>query len=599
MQMIDERGYSFTRYEKQNMGKQIMKTTISIITGVMLGFASVAWAISPSSDIHTAAVECPREMTDDNCERLKEEARNRAAAEAASMLAYCGSRGCGGPYQEYYREINGYLYHCRGYPNYMKCTLVEELEANAEGAAPRTLMIAQPTGHGGFFGGPNADGSKWIERGGNTRMAGVDKGKGSFTECDSGQCVTCTAEGCYTAEAMPEGLEYEGENQQARIYCDRDGNCTSPGQGKSASTESPTQMATMNPEEGKVVHYCDADMVTCRSCHTYTGECWTYPNPNTASAESPTQMAGMKYKCFESGNCYYCDPYGTCYQADADGTTEAPAMLAYHGYSRPQGSGNSGPTLTRYWTEERDDGKYFCKEFSNGKVECTHIPHSASTESPTQMAGMKYKCFESGNCYYCDPYGTCYQADADGTTEAPAMLASTFSHIDNWTEDREDGTYYCKVQIDTDGNRMGEPDCYLTTTAGAPIEAPTMLAEGGCYENDDGSVTCYGEDGSVIQANAEQRTMMASSEVIHCDAGLCYTCDESGSCRDIDSGSASREQRTMVAHLRLGDPVGAGCQTEWECFGHQDSSPVLRNVNPDVFMTAYGDGAETGSLGSR
>ncbi len=228
-------------------------------------------------------------------------------------------------------------------------------------------------------------------------------------------------------------------------------------------------------------------------------------------------------------------------------------------------------------------------------------------------------------------------AGKSAAAESSTLLAGTFSHIDTWTEEREDGVYYCKVQIDTDGNRMGEPSCYLTTTARIYCDANgnctspgqgksassvgdtqmamgetititeqrpdglyvcthkmgtaspydscekveeasaggnTMLAEGGCFQNDDGSYTCYGEDGSIIQAGAASLppTMMASGEVIHCDAGLCYTCDSSGSCRDIDSGSASAKTNTMMAS---GEVIHCDAGLCYTC----DSSGSCRDID--------------------
>ncbi len=112
---------------------------------------------------------------------------------------------------------------------------------------------------------------------------------------------------------------------------------------------------------------------------------------------------------------YECPPWMTddnCERAkeEAEGKSaavKAPTQIAYHGYSRPQGSGNTGPRLTRYWTEERDDGKYFCKEYSNGKVDCTHIPHSASageSTGKTQIASLRIDNPNGDACETSDAY---------------------------------------------------------------------------------------------------------------------------------------------------------------------------------------------------
>ena len=104
-------------------------------------------------------------------------------------------------------------------------------------------------------------------------------------------------------------------------------------------------MAAMDPSKGKVVHYCEEGQDKCTACHTYTGECWKYPNPNTASTETPTQIAGMtkggggggggggsKAACVTTATRM--EPDGGCYQAGADGNAEPPTMTAGNGYEQ-------------------------------------------------------------------------------------------------------------------------------------------------------------------------------------------------------------------------------------------------------------------------
>lgn len=47
----------------------------------------------------------------------------------------------------------------------------------------------------------------------------------------------------------------------------------------------------------------------------------------------------------------------------------------------------------------------------------------------------------------------------------------------------------------------------------ASTQPNTMLADGGCYQQDDGSVICYGEDGSVVQQSNAAMTQFASLRV--------------------------------------------------------------------------------------
>ncbi len=192
------------------------------------------------------------------------------------------------------------------------------------------------------------------------------------------------------------------------------------------------------------------------------------------------------------------------------------------------------------YIEEREDGKYSCRAHPHKPPKCQKIINSASSGEWIKRG-----------------YDT--------------LLASTFSHIENWTEEREDGVYYCKVQIDTDGNMMGEPSCYLTTTARIYCDAK-------------GNCTSPGQGKS---ASSTATTLIAGVDkgrgsFTQCDSGQCVTCTAEG-CH-----TSQAPERTMVAHLRIGDLQDAGCQTTWECFGNTDTSPLIRHVNPAVFAAVYG-----------
>ncbi|MBF2759570.1 MAG: hypothetical protein ISN28_04795 [Ectothiorhodospiraceae bacterium AqS1] len=75
----------------------------------------------------------------------------------------------------------------------------------------------------------------------------------------------------------------------------------------------------------------------------------------------------------------------------------------------------------------------------------------------------------------------------------------------------------------------------------ASADGKIMLAEGGCYTNDQGEEVCYGEDGTVV-GSAPVNTMHASS-------------------------------------IRLGDPQPVCGTDAWACFnGMDDESPLVRDV---------------------
>ncbi|WP_156013391.1 hypothetical protein, partial [Thioalkalivibrio sp. HK1] len=103
----------------------------------------------------------------------------------------------------------------------------------------------------------------------------------------------------------------------------------------------------------------------------------------------------------------------------------------------------------------------------------------------------------------------------------------------------------------THGACIEECNVFLNDGTRASTEQPTMLAEGGCYVNDQGEEVCYGEDGSVLGSAATKAdTMLAglSDCKFDCDeyedgSQSCYdTCDKFFPQASIDAG-----QPTMLA----------------------------------------------------
>ncbi len=316
--------------------------------------------------------------------------------------------------------------------------------------------------------------------------------------------------------------------------------------GKSASIEAPTQMA-LNPPS---VLVCNKH--TCMRCSDFDQRGFpTCKIEDQASTEAPTQMAmGETITITEQrpDGLYVCthkmgtaSPYDSCEkveEASAGGNTQMAAMPGYY--------------------EDRDDGTYFCPHLSDTN-QCVKVKDkSASAEAPTMMAYRP--------CHPSVPEELC-RAAQDRAQAGDWMKSGGNTQLAGYfVEEREDGKYGCI-------ERQHKPPKCQKLSNQASATPPTMLADGGCYQNDDGSYTCYGEDGSVIQAGSEPATMMASGEVIHCDAGLCYTCDSSGSCRDIDSGSASAEQRTMMA--ASGEVIHCDAGLCYTC----DSSGSCRDID--------------------
>ncbi len=323
-----------------------MKTTLGIFAGLLFGVSSLAAA----SDMNVSGIDGT--LTEGQT----------AAAEAERMLAgqMCRIGQCG-VYQEYYREINGALYHCRGYSNAMTCTFVRVL-GSADGVFPSTIMLAQPTGHGGFFGGPNANAGDAVEA---PTMMAQPTGHGGFFGGGNANAGDAVEAPTMMAQPTGHGGFFGGPNanagdaaggdmpvQTAMIECTpemTEDECEmvdrlNKNKEKRASTEAPTMMAQPTGHGGFFgggnANAGDAvEAPTMMAQPTGHGGFFGGGNANAGDAvEAPTMMAQPTGHggFFGGGN------------ANAGDAVEAPTMMAQptgHGGFFGGGNANAGDAV--------------------------------------------------------------------------------------------------------------------------------------------------------------------------------------------------------------------------------------------------------------